>query len=568
MSINRKFAQLQPFTLAGSGSVIGDATLVISSFVDIDGTQLTMDAFGTKGYATLEPGSSVQEEQFSFSGITANANGTSTLTGVSHIDFLYPYTATVGLSKSHAGGVRMVITNTSGFYNDFANKDDDETITETWTFTDPNVPRMDVDHTYIAGEETYFATKGYVDGVVVAGAPNASTTAKGIVQEATQAQVDARTATGSTGARLFIDPIALRATKYHDYASDAGATDTYAITVTPAVTALANGDIYIFRANTVNTGVATLNVNTLGDKPIRKYKDKGLDDSDIKAGQIVTVIYDSVNDVFQLQNPPAKQQISQNGTEIYAASSAGSDAYSITLAPAVTALVTGQVFRFKADVANTDAASLNVNGLGVTPIKKQVSVDLATGDILVGQVVEVVFDGTNFQLLSTIASTFSFAAGVTTPLSTTAAGNNDVTISTGFMPRVIKLHYSIQGHSRSTEGTSAYLSQKGVALYNGATLVMANTFWGDAPMAGNTANGSALSGENLALAITGTPNTFFTQNIITTAPNVGRTTGGSAIAITLSIASISATAFVLRRLTEVDTVSSTARAQIAWEAWG
>lgn len=47
------------------------------------------------------------------------------------------------------------------------------------------------------------AVKSYIDNV---GGANASTTVRGIVEEATQAEVDAGTAIGATGARLFINP--------------------------------------------------------------------------------------------------------------------------------------------------------------------------------------------------------------------------------------------------------------------------------------------------------------------------------------------------------------------------
>jgi len=64
------------------------------------------------------------------------------------------------------------------------------------------------------GKATYFNTetiddakdltsKAYVDAVVVSGAPVASTTVKGIVEEATDAELAAGTAAGGTAARLF-----------------------------------------------------------------------------------------------------------------------------------------------------------------------------------------------------------------------------------------------------------------------------------------------------------------------------------------------------------------------------
>lgn len=53
---------------------------------------------------------------------------------------------------------------------------------------------------------THIANKAYVDGVATSGAANADTTTKGVVEEATDAEVAAGTATGGTGARLYINP--------------------------------------------------------------------------------------------------------------------------------------------------------------------------------------------------------------------------------------------------------------------------------------------------------------------------------------------------------------------------
>ena len=83
----------------------------------------------------------------------------------------------------------------------------------------------------------------------------------------------------------------------------------------------------------------------------------------------------------------------------YAVDAVGTDSYAITVA-GVTAYVAGQTFKFKAGTANTGACTLNVNGLGAKTIKKSVSTDLATGDILASQVVVVVYDGTNMQMVA------------------------------------------------------------------------------------------------------------------------------------------------------------------------
>ena len=78
------------------------------------------------------------------------------------------------------------------------------------------------------------------------------------------------------------------------YAEDAGSNDTYVITLDPDPGVLTTGMVIAFKANTVNTGNATLNVNGLGAKNITKNVDQTLADGDIKADQRVVVIYNGV----------------------------------------------------------------------------------------------------------------------------------------------------------------------------------------------------------------------------------------------------------------------------------
>lgn len=82
-----------------------------------------------------------------------------------------------------------------------------------------------------------------------------------------------------------------------------------------------------------------------------------------------------------------------------------SNAYTLTnapsaLAPAAIAYRPGTMYVFKATIANTGACTLAVDGHPPIAIKKRVTVDLEANDIMAGQVVIVVHDGTNFQLLS------------------------------------------------------------------------------------------------------------------------------------------------------------------------
>lgn len=97
------------------------------------------------------------------------------------------------------------------------------------------------------------------------------------------------------------------------------------------------------------------------------------------------------------------EKISQDGNEIYFADAQVTDAYVITPVPAITAYAAGQMFNFKANTANTGACTLNVNALGAKAIKKNHDQDPEDNDIEAGQIVQVIYDGVNFQMTSQVA---------------------------------------------------------------------------------------------------------------------------------------------------------------------
>lgn len=249
MSDNFRYAQLQPFSLAGAGAVIGDTSVVLKSMKDIDGNSLSMATdFGTIGFGTLSPGNGTLEEQISFTGLTNNANGTTTLSGVSSVLFVYPYTKTSGLLKTHAGSTPFVISNTSGFYDNFANKNDDETINQTWTFTPAKNPNY-------SSQPATFAGLDLID-------------------------------------MQFVD------TGVYGYYTDTGAASAIVITPSPVVTSYVTGLKFYIKVANSNAGATTINVNGLGAKALLKQVSTPLSANDILAGQLINVMYDGTN--FQL----------------------------------------------------------------------------------------------------------------------------------------------------------------------------------------------------------------------------------------------------------------------------
>ena len=96
----------------------------------------------------------------------------------------------------------------------------------------------------------------------------------------------------------------------------------------------------------------------------------------------------------------------QSGGINYGADAQADDDYEISL-PGVTTLTTGMSVTFSATTLNTDGATFEITEMGdIDALVKAgtTSADaLATGDIVAGQIITAVFDGTNWQITSKLA---------------------------------------------------------------------------------------------------------------------------------------------------------------------
>ena len=193
------------YRLSGSGISVSDTTITLASFQQPDeATNLIMSNFGDIGYGTLEPGTS-KKEFISFTGVTQNANGTAALTGVTRgLQFVSPYTASTSLRQVHSGGTTFIISNPPQLYNRFAVQDNAATISSVWIFASSTQPQYGAHPTFIGGTTTRFASIEYVNNTASSGAADATVLVKGIVEQATPAEIAAGTENGGTGARLFI----------------------------------------------------------------------------------------------------------------------------------------------------------------------------------------------------------------------------------------------------------------------------------------------------------------------------------------------------------------------------
>lgn len=147
---------------------------------------------------------------------------------------------------------------------------------------------------------------------------------------------------------------------------------------------------------------------------------------------------------------------------LYAVDAVGSDAYAITLSPAIAAYADGMVITFKAGTANTGGATLAVNGLAAKAIVKSaggLSTALADNDIRAGQIVVVQYSSAadNFQMQSMLGNTA--AAGSTNPTSTVIPYNSAGSFADSPLART---DANTIEHSNGTSSTSVRYNLYGV----------------------------------------------------------------------------------------------------------
>ena len=122
----------------------------------------------------------------------------------------------------------------------------------------------------------------------------------------------------------------------------------------------------------------------------------------------------------------------QDSAFTFLTSPSGTNTVTATASLGMSSYVTGQRFFFVASGTNTGATTLNINSIGAKNITKNGTTALSAGDIQSGAVVQVVYDGTEFQLLNPYLNVNTLVTswgGGTTGLKTYTTPTKAVTIS-------------------------------------------------------------------------------------------------------------------------------------------
>ena len=95
----------------------------------------------------------------------------------------------------------------------------------------------------------------------------------------------------------------------------------------------------------------------------------------------------------------ASASADRSHSTIYAVAS-GSDALSIALTPALSVYTPGLRITFTPSATNMGDATLNIDGLGAVPLRKNVNAPLDSADLRPGVPVSVIHDGVVFQVIN------------------------------------------------------------------------------------------------------------------------------------------------------------------------
>ena len=117
----------------------------------------------------------------------------------------------------------------------------------------------------------------------------------------------------------------------------------------------------------------------------------------------------------------------QDSTFTYLTSVAGTNAITASAPVVMTAYATGQIFRFVAAGASTGAVTININSIGLKSVVRTDGSALVSGDIASGAAVQIMYDGTNFQLISDANGKSESVTNLT--VTGTLTASNDATIN-------------------------------------------------------------------------------------------------------------------------------------------
>ncbi len=189
-----------------------------------------------------------------------------------------------------------------------------------------------------------------------------------------------------------------------NFADDTGAVNALVVAFTPALQAYTRGlplRVRVLNDNIVDATHTSMSLDAgAGPAPIRKMDGSSPANAEIRGGGIIEVTWDGT--AWQLTNfggAGGAQTVNYLNVNIPYVADTGTKNHIVgPFSPAITVLQPGAVLLVKIANSVDDITDFKVNALPAHPVKAPDGSDLLPGDVVAGDVVEFVFDGTNFYI--------------------------------------------------------------------------------------------------------------------------------------------------------------------------
>lgn len=456
-------------------------TFQLNNILSWDGvTSLTSADFGTLAYGAFRNDTNTAIEFFAFDPSTI-ASGSITII-YRGLKFTGDYTTEVTANKLTWIKNQTIVeigADVPQLLNHFIFDTGNQSIDGVKTFTSsPTIPLTPV-------ASTDAASKGYIDGIAIAGSPNASTIVKGIGQVSVApaspttpifvGDNDTRVPTIAQTVALAGDDSSIPVGSGNKvvtqtgfqigsetYIATTGAANTYLATFSPSPVTLTAGMQVKLLASFANTGAAFLAVagtkSTIGTATMT-----------IASPCVVSFTSHGLvaGDIIQFTTTgalPTGLAVSTNYYVISAGLTTNAFELSLTLG---------------GSAINTTGSQSGIHTLyRVTKnITKISATALVANDILSSQLITLVYDGTQWQLQSPIGNVLTtpvYKNGVTTRTGNTASGSQTIAHGLGVIPKYIRL--TARKGVNAVSGTGAKADVQSVGVYNGTTT---SSVWSD-----------------------------------------------------------------------------------------
>ncbi|RUP22649.1 hypothetical protein [Methylobacterium sp.] len=124
------------------------------------------------------------------------------------------------------------------------------------------------------------------------------------------------------------------------------------------------------------------------------------------------ILPSQVGGAIRVVRGAVKRSFNRSNAMVVSTGSTADNTYILTYEQGPSSYVKGEVYRFFANFTNTAAALININGLGPKNLMRADGAALSGGELVAGQVVTAIYDGTNFLHQSTGTRNFKDSVSI------------------------------------------------------------------------------------------------------------------------------------------------------------